>query len=171
MGLCGDDSLDGQTAQTMQNLISQHALNNSDPAASYDHCTFPRPNRRTVTAEESVVLAECFIIQNGYTDLPPMEDRSQLTPESVWRAQKSGVCRGGTTLWSGEHFPLCKMRDTRVAGWLHFVTGEIPIEFDIMGTGLIQFGRAVTMDAYGKRMRVEHQDLSLNFPELQRSNR
>ena len=28
MGLCGDDSLDGQTAQTMQNLISQHALTN-----------------------------------------------------------------------------------------------------------------------------------------------
>jgi len=26
MDLCGNDSLDGQTAQAMQNLISKHAL-------------------------------------------------------------------------------------------------------------------------------------------------
>jgi hypothetical protein len=30
MDLCGDDSLDGQTAQTLQNLISKHALSGGE---------------------------------------------------------------------------------------------------------------------------------------------
>ncbi len=47
-------------------------------------CDYPQPKDRKLEAEEAVHLAECFIIQNGYTDLPPIADKSKLTPENLF---------------------------------------------------------------------------------------
>ncbi len=47
-------------------------------------CDYPQPKYRELEAEEAVYLAECFIIQNGYTDLPPITDKFKLTPENVF---------------------------------------------------------------------------------------
>jgi hypothetical protein len=38
---------------------------------------------RILTEDEAIARAEEFIKDNGYTDLPPMEDKSKLVPEAV----------------------------------------------------------------------------------------
>ena len=138
--------------------------------ASYDPCAYPRPIHRKITSEEAVHLAECFIIQNGYTDLPPIEDKSKLKPESVYPGtdelgmqmrHDSLERRAHGFMGSGEDGGLWMVtfRYRKKPNLVRFYRGK-----------LSTIGRAVTMDGYGKRMRVEHQDFALDIPELQKLN-
>jgi hypothetical protein len=139
--------------------------------ASDGPCAYPRPSNRIITPEEAVLLAECFITQNGYTDLPPVEDKSRLTPESVYPGtDATGMRMRHDSLERRAHG---FMRSGRFGGgWT--VTFRYRTKPDVIrfyGDRLSTIGRAVTMDDYGKRMRVEHQDFALDFPELQKLNR
>jgi hypothetical protein len=157
--------------QPAVNVAPDTATNNPETTASSDPCGYPIPNNKRITAEEAVILAECFIIQNGYTDLPPMEDRSRLTPESV----DPGTDERGMEM---RHDSLERRAygfmqgDIHGDGWtIAFRYRRSPDRVRYYGDRLDVLGRAVTMDAYGRRMRVQHSDLFLTLPYLQKVNR
>jgi len=150
------------------NVAQPSIINNSEPTALYDPCAFSRPNNRRLEAHEAIRLAECFIIQNGYTDLPPIDDRSNLTPESV----EPGTDEFGLQM---RHDSL----ERRAYGFMHGGNGSLIVfrlkqqshEVHHNNEGsTYRVGRAVTMDAYGRQMRMQHQGFFLDFPRLQRLN-
>lgn len=112
----------------------------------------PAPARR-IGAAAAVRLAEWFIRANGYTDLAP-PDRTRLAPESFenrgrasWLAGRRGTLRPRAVgyLPGGKSTP---------EGW------TVGFEYAARPPGG-QLGRAVTMDAAGEALVVQHQDLRL----------
>ena len=51
----------------------------SEPQSKIDGST----HFGVIDEAQAISIAEQFIVQNGYTDLPPMEDRSKLFYESI----------------------------------------------------------------------------------------
>ncbi len=151
---------------------SQPVRNAEQPAASphsSDPCSFTRTDKKKLKASECIQLAECFIIQNGYTDLPPIEDKSKLTPESVY----PGIDKYGMKMRhdSLERQAYGYWRGIRYSdGWVIVFREKYKSEYANVSPNyeehLKRNGRAVTMDAYGDHIRMEHQDIYLNFPEL-----
>lgn len=125
-------------------------------------------SKKKLEAADAVRLAECFIIKNGYTDLPPTEDKSELTPEAVWagtddygmRMRRDSLERTAFGYLKGFRYP---------DDWL--VVFRIKYKAEYAGfpgyeESLKTRGRVVSMDAYGRKLRVEHQDFNLGFPGL-----
>jgi hypothetical protein len=126
--------------------------------------------RKKLTESEAILRAEEFIIQNGYTDLPPLEDKSKLSfdimdgpdPETVLKYRYNtlefkayGIIDGSPVDPNG--------------GW------TVVFRYNKNNEGLRQlipdfneyieeYGRAVTMDAYGDNIRMVHQDIGLKSP-------
>jgi hypothetical protein len=134
-------------------------------------CDYPQPHSRELKAEEAVYQAECFIIQNGYTDLPPIADKSKITPESVWGfTDDEGMKMRRDTLerkaYSYEHSEMYE-------GWVIMFRpkqhpelvarfGEEPFE---------KWGRAVVVDFNGKQVRIQHLPYPLNSQDAKVINR
>lgn len=125
----------------------------------YDSCLLTRTQKK-LSESEAVRLAECFVVQNGYTDLPPMQDLSKLSYETfddVPPAERAlevrrntlerrayGVRNGGK---GGDRVDVAD-------GW----TVVFRYNPDTKGRG-----RAVTMDAYGNHIRMQHPDYPLSL--------
>jgi hypothetical protein len=129
------------------------------------------PSGEPVDAAEAIHLAECFLIANGYTDRPPMEDKSKLSYES-WDdgpPAEEALARRHNTV---ENRAYGVMKGGRSKdGW------AVVFRYNLNHPSFSRFrpefrehlktvGRGVTMDAYGGRMRVEHEDFALS--EFQR---
>jgi len=128
-------------------------------------CDYPQPQFRELEAEEAVYLAECFIIQNGYTDLPPIADKSKLTPENVFPlTEEEGLKMRYDSL---ERKAYSYERSELYGGsWvIMFRFKPHPEVLKFYGEGLKYIGRAVTMDFYGKRLRVQHSNYTLTMPD------
>ena len=117
---------------------------------------------RILTEDEAIARAEEFIKDNGYTDLPPTEDKSRLVPEPVFggtdedelklrhntlQAKAYGIIQGGRT---GE-------------GWY--------VVFRYNSNNAENYGRAVSMNGSGENLKVEHQDIGFESRRLKRINR
>ena len=119
--------------------------------------------RKKLSEAEATRRFEEFVIENGYTDLPPTKDKSKLVPEPVWggtdpmsiELRRNSLERKPLKIWKGNRF----YRN----GWKAFFLAKRPGE---PGSGI---GRLIYMDAYGKRMYVEHQPIYLR--ELERKPR
>lgn len=117
-------------------------------------------------AAEAVRVAECFIIKNGYTDLPPAGDESELTSEAVWPGTDEAVMRMRHASLERKAFGYV----ARPGGWLVVFRYKYKAErAEFMRDyeeRLKRLGRTVSMDAYGGGPEVEHQDFILDFPRL-----
>lgn len=110
--------------------------------------------------QTAIQVAEKFIADNGYTDLPPMSDTSKLTPESIeWQ-------HGVDQILQSRHNTLerkaLSFSDDRYGkkGW----TIGFRYKGATEGVGRVsieEHGRAVTMDIDGGNMRVEHVEVFL----------
>ena len=128
-------------------------------------CQYPQPRYRALEAEEAVCLAECFIIQNGYTDLPPLADKSKLTSENVYPGtDEQGMKMRHDSL---ERKAYSYYRSELYGGsWVvMFRYKPHPDIVKFYGDRLNYSGRAVVMDSFGKRLRVQHSDYPLRMPE------
>ncbi len=128
-------------------------------------CDYPQPKHRELEPEEAVYLAECFIIQNGYTDLPPIADKSKLTPENVYPGtDEEGMKMRHDSL---ERKAYSYYRSELYGGsWVvMFCYKPHPDIVKFYGNRLDYTGRAVIMDFFGKRLRVQHSDYPLRMPE------
>ncbi|HVE59315.1 MAG TPA: hypothetical protein VNB22_20995 [Pyrinomonadaceae bacterium] len=135
-------------------------------------CDGPRPSNREIEAEEAVYLAECFIIQNGYTDLPPIDDKSKLTPENLFPGtDEEGMKMRRDSL---ERIAYSYERDNELYGgrWIvMFRYKPHPEVVRFYGDSFDHIGRAVIIDFYGKRLRVQHSDYLLKSSETILINR
>jgi len=128
-------------------------------------CDYPQPKHREFEPEEAVYLAECFVIQNGYTDLPAIADKSKLTPENLFPGtDEEGLKMRHDSL---ERKAYSYYRSELYGGsWVvMFRYKPHPDVVKFYGNKLDYTGRAVVMDFFGKRLRVQHSDYPLRMPE------
>jgi hypothetical protein len=156
----------GVVATTVWLSVSREPPLNQ-PAKAVNKPSPVSPGGEPIDAAGAIHLAECFLIGNGYTELPPMEDKSKLSYES-WDdgppAEKALERRRDTV----ESTAYGVMKGGRSKdGWVvvfryninHPSYDRFRPEFQ---EHLKTVGRTVTMDKYGGGMRVEHQDFELN---------
>ncbi len=113
-------------------------------------------NGALLDEQAAIQAAEKFIADNGYTDLPPLADPRQLTNESIE--------------WESEPDKKIKLRHNSLERDAYSVS---PGSRNGLGwtvgfrykDGDSRTGRAVTMDRDGGNIRVEHQDIFLQFLE------
>lgn len=128
--------------------------------------------RRVIDKLEAIRLAEEFIIQNGYTDLPPMENKAKLfyesveggsTPDEVLRSRQNTLEQKAYGIRQGLRSRTGWREDS---GWTVIFRynknnskyRRIIPNFDNYITA---YGRAVSMDLNGNNIMVEHEDISL----------
>jgi hypothetical protein len=105
---------------------------------------------------EAVRLAEQFIAQNGYTDLPP--DKSKLAYESIeWESNIDEMLRQRRNTLEPKAYGVVRERKN-APGW------TVVFRYKHRATGQMRGnGRAVTMNLDGSKMRVEHVDFTLKY--------
>lgn len=135
-------------------------------------CDYPLPHIRELEAEEAVYKAECFIIQNGYTDLPPIADKSQITPENVFPlTDDEGMKMRRDTLERKAY----SYRRSEIYGGSWVIMFRIKPHPELVAHyGKERFeksGRAVVMDYNGRRVRIQHSPYPLNMPDAKIINR
>lgn len=101
----------------------------------------------------AIAAAEKFIVDNGYTDLPPLQDETQISYEPIERKSAPGeILQTRHNTLERKAYSIGKGRKGSKLGWT--------VGFRYKG-GDDKSGRAVTMDLDGGNIRVEHVDLFL----------
>ena len=120
-----------------------------------------------IDAAAAALLAECFVIGNGYTNLPPMADKYKLSYGS-WGdgpPAEEALERRRNTVESRAYGVIRGVRSHD--GWAvvfrfnydHPVWSRLrPESMERSKTA----GRAVTMDAYGGNLKFEHEEFDLS---------
>lgn len=103
---------------------------------------------KKLSEAQAVALAEKFIAQNGYTDLPPEKDK--IVNESLELVPKvDEMLRRRHNSLKREAYGVSRGRKNGAPGWT--------VVFQVAGDdGKGRLGRAVTMNSDGRKMRVEH---------------
>jgi len=115
----------------------------------------PIPPSVPLSLSQAVQLAETFIAQNGYTDLPPIQDRRRLAFESL-----DGL--GGLAI---DHILEIRHNELQrhaysYGGWQVRKRPGWTIVF--LYTKDPKNGRAVTMNRDGSEIEVQHLDVRLS---------
>ena len=106
---------------------------------------------------EAVTLAEQFIAQNGYTDLPP--DKTKLTHETIeWESNTDRMLEQRHDTLERRAYGVRSGRKGREPGWTVVFRYKHPNDGRMRSTG-----RAVTMNLDGSEPRVEHVDFILRY--------
>ena len=117
---------------------------------------------------EVVKKAKEFIAQQGYTDRPPVKDKSKWSPDSVWgepgdfqmRSRRNSLLPRAYGVAKGARWTVVFRMNPEHKRYRE----AIPDYEERVKT----VGRAVTMDAYGGRIRMEHADIQLEFAGLKK---
>jgi len=119
------------------------------PVASY------APEKKLNEAE-AIRLAEQFIAQNDYTDLPP--DKSKLAYESIeWESNIDEMLRERRNTLEPNAYGVVRERKN-APGW------TVVFRYQHRATRQMRRNaRAVTMNLDGSKMRVEHVDFILKY--------
>lgn len=113
--------------------------------------------KRNLSEEEAIRLAEQFIAQNGYTDLPP--DRSKLAYETIeWESNIDEMLKVRRDTLERKAYGIVRGRKGGAAGWTVVFRYKHPSSRQMRRNG-----RAVTMNLDGSEMRVEHVDFILKY--------
>jgi hypothetical protein len=127
--------------------------------------------KEVVGEQDALRIAEEFIAQNGYTDLPPMEDKSKLSYESI-----EGGSRPDEVL-KYRHNMLQPKAYGFIRGGRYEDGWTIVFQYQKDNLTLRStkedyddyirlYGRAVTMDSRGTNIRVEHEDVKLASADI-----
>jgi hypothetical protein len=109
---------------------------------------------KVLDRQQAVRAAERFIVENGYTDLPPMWDTSKLTLESIeWTSDRKKILKQRHNTLERKAYGLVGNSKGK-SGWT--------IVFRYKNSRNSKTGRAVTMDLDGKNKRVQHVDFILS---------
>jgi hypothetical protein len=114
--------------------------------------TYKLNNGEPLDEKMAIAAAEKFIADNGYTDLPPMKDKSGLAHESIeWTNDVDELLQQRHDSLERKAYAITK-HGRAGPGWT--------VGFRYKRGGDIA-GRAVTMDINGGNIRLEHQDVFL----------
>ena len=117
---------------------------------------------------EVIKKAEEFVAQQGYTALPPIKDKSKWSPDSVWgkpnnlvmESRRSSLMPHAFGVAKGERWYVLFRKNPNHARYREVVPNyEERVK---------KVGRVVTMDFYGGKMRMEHQDIEIEFKGLKK---
>jgi hypothetical protein len=111
--------------------------------------------KRRLSEAEAVKLAERFIAQNGYTDLPPEKDKLASESFELESSIDEMLQRRRDTL-ERMAYGISSGRKGGSPGWTVVFRYKHPSDQQMRGNG-----RAVTMNLDGAEMRVEHVDFIL----------
>ena len=137
---------------------------------SSDPCSVVPQKKKKLNASEAIRLAECFIIQNGYTDLDP-KDRRQLARESVGPVTDELGMRMRRDSLERKAYGYANGQSTSDRWTVLFRKKYKAEDANLIPNyeeRIRKTGRAVTMDAYGGSLAMEHQDFYLDFPGLKK---
>lgn len=113
---------------------------------------------RAISEEEIVKIAENFIIENGYTDLPPTDDKKKIVFESIeWTENVEEILKSRHNTLQKKAYGILKGRKGGTDGFT--------VVFLYVDKSVIKTGRAVTMDSDGTNIRVEHVNIFLKAVE------
>jgi hypothetical protein len=159
----------------------------TDPVASNQYYQPSEPQMKNnsgtrfgaIGETQVISIAEHFVAENGYTDLPPMEDRSKLfhesleggsTPDEILAFRQNTLERSAYGI---------KKALRNGAGWREGTGWTVAFRFQGDNAKLQRafneygnssyedyirkYGRAVSMDLNGNNIRVEHEDIPLEF--------
>lgn len=124
-------------------------------------------NGKKLSSVEAVRLAECFVEANGYTDLPPVSDRSTLTPENVYPGtddeglmmRHNSLERSAYGYWESSLYG---------GGWeiaFRYVRDESAVAF--YGDRLDTVAGCVWMNFDGSEIQMRHSDCFPTVPGFQ----
>ena len=110
-----------------------------------------------MTQAEAVALAEQFIAQNGYTDLPP--DKTKLSYENIeWESDVDRLLKQRHNTLERRAYGFLQSRKSNKSGWTIVFRYKNPSGRQARATG-----RAVTMNLDGSSPLVEHEDFFLRY--------
>lgn len=105
-----------------------------------------------LTKSAAVTLAEKFVAENGYTDLPGGEAKRKLDPESLERSDSREAVLAG-------RFNTLERSAIGIKGEARSKTDGWSVAFDYVGGGVSSSTcRVVTMDRDGTNIRMQHVD-------------
>jgi hypothetical protein len=118
-------------------------------------------NKR-LSESEAIKKAEQFVIEQGYTDLPPTGEKSRLRPEAVHGGiDASSLALRRNTL---ERLAYGTLKEEGKNGqWI--------VIFRYAAEPHSNRARAVSVQPSGKDIRIEHQDFNLEFAKLRKIER
>jgi hypothetical protein len=129
-------------------------------------CDYPQPQSRELEAHEAIYKAECFVIQNGYTDLPPITDKSNLSPEPVWGLTDDAGLKMRHNTLERKAYSYIKYPDFYGGSWLIIFRFKLrPENANYYSEGEYHYGRAVIMDFNGKDVGIQHPQYLLERPD------
>ena len=112
-----------------------------------------------LSEEGAIRLAEQFIVQNGYTDLPP--ERSKLAYETIeWASNIDEMLIRRHDTLERKAYGVVRGRKGGAPGWTVVFRYRHPST-----SQMSRNGRAVTMNLDGRDIRVEHVDFILKHVE------
>jgi len=122
--------------------------------------------RKALTEAEAIRLAEQFVLENGYTDLPPTQDRSKLSYESIDSTDPDVILKTRYNTLERNAWAV-RGGDARRHGWtIVFRYNRDNEEYRRIipdyQKQVETTGRAVTMEADGSGIRMQHQDFLLS---------
>lgn len=139
------------------------------------HSAAKEPDGRTglhseLAQSQAIKRAEEFIAANGYTDLPPMEDKAKLSYESLeGQGHPDEVLKYRQNQLEHRAYGVIVGRKGQ-PGWtivFRFAKGDSVYSHTIpdFDRYVEEYGRWVTMDPNGDDIRVEHEDIPLKEVE------
>lgn len=150
----------------------QKAKPATQPALDLPHKTPSKTNSKTkkrsppipksfgpeINEEQAVKIAEKFIVDNGYTDLPAIKDKSKLTPELLDKLM-THVYRMKLRHNSLEKraYGISKGRRDQIPGWTVVFRRTPNEQFDA------QMGRSVVMYPDGTQPHLEFNEYTLTL--------
>lgn len=128
--------------------------------------------KRMLTEAEAVQKAEEFIAQQGYTNLPPIKDKSKWAPDAVWGVPSQRVMDNRRNSLEPQAYGVARGKSNDLYAWIvvfrynpnnpknQMYFREYP--------ELEKAGHAVTMDAYGRKIQMRHSLVYLEFEGLKK---
>jgi hypothetical protein len=125
---------------------------------------------RILSEDEAIARAEEFIKDNGYTDLPPTEDKSKLVPESVIGGTEAEGLRLRHNTLEPKAYGIIQGGRNGDGWYVVFRYNRNNQEYERLPPDFEQhrerYGRAVVMDRFGGNPKIEHQDIGLESKNL-----
>jgi len=122
---------------------------------------WPQRSKR-LSESEAIKKAEQFVIEQGYTDLPPTEEKSKLKPEAVFGGTDApSLALRRNTL---ERSAYGVLKAERMSGyWIVVFCYSVQPDSNR--------ARAVSVHPFGKDVKIQHQDFNLEFAKLRKIER
>ena len=115
-----------------------------------------------LSQSQVIKKAEQFVMEQGYTDLPPTEDKLRLRLEPVYGGTDDAALALRRNTLERLAFGVLKEKG-RDGRWV--------VVFRYTAERNTPWARAVSVNPFGKDVRISHQDFNLEFPKLKKIDR